>query len=250
MNHLVIAGAGIKFISQMTIEVMEHICKAKKLLFLVNDPALEEWILKKNPHAESLEKIYFNCVDRSDAYIKLKDKILFELESNELLCVVFYGHPLIYCEPGLQAALEAERLGYTVSILPGISTFDCIFSDLKINLSDTGLMSYEATQFINYKIMPSIFDHIVLWQVSVIENLKIVKEKVNNNPGLTKLKLHLLNFYNFDHLCTIYVASQYPFLPANIQTVILDQLDTILMPKLATIYIPPCKNRTESYITH
>ena len=50
---LVVVGSGIKFLSHLTVEVKVHIEQADQVFYLVNNPAMKEWI-KKTGNASNL----------------------------------------------------------------------------------------------------------------------------------------------------------------------------------------------------
>lgn len=240
MKHLlVIAGTGIKFLSHMTVEAMEYIRQAGRLLFLVNDPALESWIMKTNPLAENLNDIYFRHEVRLHAYEAITEKIISELASHPLVCVVFYGHPTVYCDPGLMAARRAREEGHEALVLPGISAFDCMAADLDIDLGTGGLVFHEATLLLNQRIVPDTRCHFILWQPAVTGVLTIVRETSDNQENRHRLMRYLLQYYPGAHPVTVYVASQYPHIRPYTETIALETLDIQSIPPLATLYIPP-----------
>lgn len=118
---LVVVGSGIKFISHLTVEAQAYIEKANKVLFLVNEPAMKEWIIKKNSNAESLEYLYHQFEVRLHAYRAITQYILKILREKRHVCVVLYGHPSVFAQPGLEAVQQAKKEGYYAKILPGIS---------------------------------------------------------------------------------------------------------------------------------
>src|SRR5439155_4877246 len=122
---LVVVGSGIKTIAHLTLEAKTYIEQSDKVLFSVNESAMQEWILRNNKNAESLDKFYANSHLRIDCYNAISDYILTQLEKNLHVCVVLYGHPSIYAQPALNAVKIAKLKGYYAKILPGISAEDC-----------------------------------------------------------------------------------------------------------------------------
>src|SRR3990167_5151973 len=129
-SSLTVVGTGIKFLSQMTLEARTYIEKSDRVLYLVNDPALKQWITNTNKNSESLDGLYFNHCMRADSYSSITNYILEQLIDPIHLCVALYGHPTVFSKPALDAVVEANKQGYDTRILPGISSEDCLFADL------------------------------------------------------------------------------------------------------------------------
>lgn len=145
---LVVVGTGIKFLSHLTNEVKAYILQSDKVLYLVNDPAMKDWIRQNNPKSESLDPLYAKYPLRIDCYRAITDYILASLKENQHVCVVLYGHPSVFSQPGLNAVIQARKEGFYAKILPGISAEACLFADLLIDPGLHGCQSFEATDFL------------------------------------------------------------------------------------------------------
>jgi len=167
-SSLTVVGTGIKFLSQMTLEAKTYIEKSDKVLYLVNDPALKQWINQTNKNSESLDDIYFKHSKRLDSYLAITDYILSHLADSKHICVALYGHPTVFAKPALDAVLAATAQGYDAKILPGISAEDCLFADLLIDPGTCGCQSFEATDFLLYNRKFDANSHLILWQPDVI----------------------------------------------------------------------------------
>ncbi len=209
MNHcLTLIGTGIKFLSHLTVEAEAHIKSAQKLLFLLNDPALQQWVLKQNPTAESLDFLYEKFEQRQDSYQAITHYILETLRKHQQLCVLMYGHPTVFAQPALNAIYQAKEQGYATLILPGISAEDCLFADLQINPGSSGCQSFETTDFLIHQ---RIFDprsHLILWQVGIIGVLGHAKY-IQNAEAAKILVRYLSKYYALDHEVVLYEAAQF-----------------------------------------
>ena len=74
----------------MTKEAEAHIKKADLVLFLVNEPVMEEWIIVHAKNAQNLATIYFSQSNRADAYRLITEEILLVLEHYDFVCVIFW----------------------------------------------------------------------------------------------------------------------------------------------------------------
>lgn len=241
---LVVVGAGIKFLSHLTVEARAHVEQADEVLYLVNEPAMKLWIEKTSRKSTSLEDLYKKYRLRHDCYHAITQYILEILNKNIHVCVVIYGHPTILAEPGLNAVIEAKKQGYDAKIIPGISTMDCLFADLLIDPGTVGCQTFEATDFLIHRRKFDNSSHLILWQIDVIGILDNA-DKHNSSHGLKYLVNYLNTKYLEDHSVILYQASQYPSFKPYIKEIYLKKLPEMKVNAITTLYIPPAK--TSSY---
>lgn len=237
-SSLVIVGTGIKFLSHLTSEAKAYIEQSDKVLYLVNDPAMKEWIQKTNPQSESLDPLYISHNLRHDCYQEITNYILKCLHQEQHVCVVFYGHPSVFSQPGLNAVLIAKQEGYYAKILPAISSEDCLFADLLIDPATCGCQSFETTDFLIYKRKFDPSCHLILWQIDIIGVLTNPQIHDNKN-GAEILLEYLKEFYNLDHEVVLYEAAQYPSFEPKIEKLLLKNLPETNLSRISTLYIPP-----------
>ncbi len=231
-------GFGIKFFSHLTTETIASIEKADKVLYLVNDPVVKDWIQKANPCTESLEDIYFKHSSRSDTYCAIADYILETLSQNQNLCVVFYGHPTVFADPGIMAVKKAREKGIDARVFPGISAEACLFSDLLINPGSCGCQSFEATDFLIYDRIYSPKSHLILWQVGFIGAINHPGD-YDNSVGINLLYRTLSKNYPSMHEVILYEAAQYPSFEPRIEKILLKELPQAKIEAITTLYLPP-----------
>lgn len=237
-HTLIIVGSGIKFMSHLTIEAKACIEKANKVLYLINEPAIEEWIKKSNPSSESLEFLYTKHLHRSANYITISNYIFAQLKKFQTLCFVTYGHPTVFDESTLYAANKANEQGYEVIIMPGISAENCLLADLRINPGSSGCQSFEATDFLIYRREYDASSHLILWQASVIGMLGSTKDH-DPREGLAILANYLYEKYKKNHVIISYEAAQYPGFKPIINKIQLKNLAHTKIGRIATLYVPP-----------
>lgn len=236
---LVVVGTGIKFLSHLTIEAKAYIEQSNKVLYLVNDPAMKEWIQQKNSNAESLDALYFQSSQRIDSYFTITQHILSCLRQQQHICVVLYGHPTVFSKPALDAVVQARKEGFEAKILPGISSESCLFADLMIDPGSCGAQSFEATDFL---ISDRKYDsncHLLLWQVG---SIGILDHSMSDNAvkhGKKVLLDHLSKCYPLEHEIVLYEAAQYPFFAPRIKRLPLKSLPDARTSAITTLYVPP-----------
>lgn len=248
MKKLFIVGSGIKFLSHLTYETLSLIQQCDCVCFLVNDPAMKKWVIDNSKKAVSLDEVYFNSKLRRNSYESISDEIIKITMRHEVTCFVTYGHPLILSNVSTKLIENiAENCpGITVDVLPGISSIDTLFCDLRFDPGTVGLQAYESTVFINSNYSINTNCHLILWQIGISGVKTIIKSddelfnSTERKESLKKLKDKLLFSYNGNHPVILYVAGTYPSIPFMKKIVHLHNLDSVSIPRLATAYIPPC----------
>jgi tetrapyrrole methylase family protein/MazG family protein len=241
-NKLIIVGSGIKFLSHLTIEAKTCIEKSDKVLYLINEPVMQEWIKKNSKSSESLDDLYMKSSQRNDNYTSIAEYIIQDLKEITNLCVVIYGHPTVFVQPSLLAAKMALEQGYSVTIMPGISAEDCLFADLMIDPATSGCQSFEATDFLLYRREYDCSSHLIIWQPFVIGVLGIPIEH-NPQEGLQLLTEYLTEKYELDHEVVLYEAAQYPTFKPKIISIMLRELIHSEISSLSTLYVKPAMQK-------
>lgn len=65
MHKLIVVGSGIKSISHLTEETKRVIQNADKVVYLINEDNLKQWIQREAKNSESLDSIYFSSEKES-----------------------------------------------------------------------------------------------------------------------------------------------------------------------------------------
>jgi tetrapyrrole methylase family protein/MazG family protein len=239
-GSLTVVGSGIKFMSHLTIEAKSIIESADKVLYLVNEPAMKEWLSTHIRQAESLEEAYTQHALRSDTYKAITQTIIHSLKEHQHICVILEGHPTVFAKPALNAVIEAKKRGIRTSILPGISAEAYLFADLMIDPGSCGCQSYEATDFLIHRRAFDGHSHLILWQISVIGMLQN-QDEYDYAENLQILINYLYQCYPQDHEVVLYEGSQYPHIASNIKRIPLNHLPNATLTRITTLYLPPVK---------
>src|SRR6185437_714602 len=133
-GRLTVVGTGIAAVRHATQEACFHIAHADKVFFLVVDPLTREWILRLNPAAESLSVHLVPGREREVSFKGMVDQIAQAVYEGSRVVAVFYGHPGVFVQPSPLAIQRLRVEGYEATMLPGISTEDCLISDLGVDL--------------------------------------------------------------------------------------------------------------------
>jgi precorrin-2 methylase len=242
-GELVVVGTGITLVSQATIEALECMKRADRLLFLVTEPATETWLRRLNPAAETLRNCYAPGKPRDRSYREMVQRILAAVQTGAYVCAAFYGHPGVFVNPGHAAIRRARREGFRARMLPGISTEDCLFADLGVDPGDEGCQSFEATSFLAYRRRFDPTSALILWQVGVLGEPSIRKDMQGRPERLRRLTTYLRRSYAARHPVVLYEAAQFPISKPRIQRIALANLPITTVWPITTLYIPPTPSR-------
>ena len=238
MGTLVVVGTGIQ-IGQLSAEAREWLECADKVLYCVSDPASERFLLQVNQTAESLTPLYGEGKERFDTYREMTTRILDCLQQFETVVVAFYGHPGFFVASSHQAMKLARRLGHDARMLPAISSFDCLISDLGIEVG-SGCQIFEATDLMirQRKIDPS--SHVILLQVAALGDVKF-SEAGFDQRRLDSLRDYLLTYYPKDFEVVLYFAAQFAVSAPRTDSVRLCDLTLERVKSVDTLYVPPLR---------
>ncbi|CZJ40624.1 Tetrapyrrole (Corrin/Porphyrin) Methylases [Legionella pneumophila] len=241
MHKLIVVGSGIKSISHLTEETKRVIQNADKVLYLVNEDNLKQWIQREAKNSESLDSIYFSSEKRIEAYQSLTNYIIEQYKKVSILCVVFYGHPTVFADSALNSVRLIKKNGGEAIILPAVSAQDCLFSDLEIDPGDQGCFSIEATELVLFERCIDVHTHLILWQVA---NFGRVDGKKTKN--LSILKDYLSGYYPADFSICLYEAPSLPTCSPRLEWIQLSDLDQMVISSITTVYIPPIEKKAIS----
>jgi Tetrapyrrole (Corrin/Porphyrin) Methylases len=238
---LIVVGTGIRIIGQMTIESIAWIRMAEKVFYLAHDPVAGEVITGLNANAESLAGLYVEGKLRRKSLSEMVERVMECVRSGARICLVFYGHPGVFCWVGHEAVRQARRAGYRARMLPGISAEDCLFADLNLDPGTHGCQSYDATDFLNYRPRIDPASLLILWQIGATGN-PLFSAKQYKHPGLPVLLERLCRIYGPDHEVIVYVAPIHWAAEPLIERMPLRQLGKAPLSSSSTLCIPPARS--------
>jgi uncharacterized protein YabN with tetrapyrrole methylase and pyrophosphatase domain len=235
---LTVVGTGIKAAGQLTPEARAWIEYADKVLHTVADPVTETWLRSINTNEESMTRFYEENKHRVITYHEIANYILDHVRDGLNVCAVFYGHPGIFVDASHQAISQAKKEGYYAQMLPGISSTDCLFADLNIDISRTGCQFLGATDFLIHDRFLDVSGAVIIWQIGIVGEF-LYRSKGTNNKNLRILAESLQKFYPSEHQVIIYEAAQYSVSQPRIEYVSLSELGERNVTSISTLYIPP-----------
>lgn len=210
-------------------------------LFLVADPVETALLKEIRADARSLYDHYELGVERREIYERITDAMLAEVRSGQTVCAAFYGHPGMFVYPSHEAVRRARAEGHSARMLPAVSAEDCLYADLGVDPGAAGCQSYEATDFLIRRREIDPTAALILWQVAVIG--EAIYSTALRKDGLALLAEYLRTWYEGEHVLTLYEASPYPLVEANVTTMPLAELPDADATALSSLYVPPLEPR-------
>jgi uncharacterized protein YabN with tetrapyrrole methylase and pyrophosphatase domain len=239
-GRLVVTGLGIQLGRHVTWETRAEIERADRVLYLVADPVVGEWVRRLNPRAESLADCYVEGQSRAIAYDAMVERMLSPARDGLGVCAAFYGHPGVFVFPSHEAIRIARSEGLEARMLPAVSAEDCLFADLGIDPARSGCQSYEATDFLVNERRIDPRSSLILWQAGLVGRIESRLEGfADNRRGLSVLRDVLISQYSSEHEVVIYEASSHVVIPPAIRAVPLSRLVEAEVGPMSTIYVPP-----------
>jgi uncharacterized protein YabN with tetrapyrrole methylase and pyrophosphatase domain len=196
MNHLTVAGLGIKDLLQMTIEARQALLEADQVLYLGTEPQrhlpqLKDWGIKS---IRSILELYVDGAVDDQNYQRLYQEILKTAQTHAHTVLIVPGHPRIGVT--LVQRLVKNPQDLDVQVLPGISSFDTMINDLARDPLEKGSVMVDANRMLLFEMVwPSSVDS-YLYHVCSVGTRKVHVHDAQKDNAWDLLKEHLLKIYN------------------------------------------------------
>lgn len=233
-------GTGIQWAAQTTLAAERSLRSADKVLYAVSDPWAAQWIEHLNSNAVSLPYPR-DGRPRVEIYRTMVACILDALREHPRVCAAFYGSPVLLADAAHASLRAARDQGYRATLLPGVSSVDCLFSDLNIDPTRPGYQVFEADVFMRRPMTPDPTLHLVLCQVALVGLRSTLDERVNGKSldGVAQLRAKLSFAFGEHHRVFIYESASHPAARSRVEEIALRDLCTAHLGELSTLYVPP-----------
>jgi CheY-like chemotaxis protein len=237
MPKLTIVGLGIRPEDHLTVEAAEQLRIADEVFYLVGDPFAEAAVLEIVPDAVNLYRHYTNSSARRTFYYEIAREVAAAVARSQRVCFAVYGHPTLGVDPVQEAVRLVRMQGAPVTVLPGISSLDCLLADLGLDPMIAGIQGYEATKFLHTR--PN-FDSrvpLILFQIGTVGNLGWPVGV--DQSAMSELVALLGRKYGWEHCAAVYEAAIDPFGRSRRTELVLGQLTLTELTPLSTLIVPP-----------
>jgi len=240
-----IVGTGICPGLHLTREAEAVLRSSKQVLYVDKSFGISEFLGQYCADLVDLHRdAYVEGENRLDAYRKMASIVIDAALSNPPVTFALYGHPLVYSLPPFLVLAASEVLGLRVRVLPGISSLDTLFVDLKFDPCTQGVQMYEATDLLLRKRPIQADVPCFIWQIGTVES-RLFSTKGSAPSRFEKIKEYLLNFYPKSHKMFAVYSSSMPLVPSSITEFTLDAIEDVAakLHQGVTVYIPPIEVR-------
>jgi len=181
-GSLLVVGAGVMAVNQVTVETKGWIEQSAKVLCLGLDPVTEHWIESLNPKTET-------C----DAAGAIGERALSYVREGLSVCVVHSGTVGAWRETIGKCRAE----GFRATLAPAISVEDCFFSDLAIDPLRQGVQIYDCADFLVHRRQTDVSSGLLL---------RLVPSTLRCHPVLSEV---LGASYGMGHDVILYEPARY-----------------------------------------
>ena len=156
---------------------------------------------------------------------------------------VTYGNPMAYDRVAQNLVNYAKDAGFSVQIVPGISSLDTVFCDLQIDVAP-GVQVFDASWLVACQIQPRIDVSLVLLQVGAFGSLRTHYTERQDGSSLVELVKYLSQVYPQSHQVSLLRSTGQEHHQANVRHIALENLCEVTADELsgASMYIPPMEN--------
>jgi len=220
-GSLVVVSAGVMAVNQVTVEAQGWIKHADKVFCWGVDPVTERWIARLNENMKSLESAK-----------ALGERAYEFLRVGLTVCAVHAGDRAAWHEEIQMFRAEGHR----AVIVPGVSTEDCLFSDLGVDPLHDGVQIYMATDFLLLRRVPDLSAGLVLRLAGCIGD----SARGSCDPSLVEA---LAARYGTEHEAILYEPARYSVCDPLIRRCRIGHLAEAAVTAQTSLYIPPKEPR-------
>lgn len=241
-----IIGTGMRGRQQMTKEAERAIEASERFYSIHMSKLYEEYINQMDVEQYDLRGHYSEGKDRVDTYEEVAETVLEAAEEvNEPVTLALYGHPMVFVSPSRKVINRAEERGLVVEVRPGISSMDCLYTDLGFDPGQSGVQMFEATDMLlrEWELNPEV--PAMIWQIGAVES-SIHHTSVEDKPErYSRVREYLQQFYPDDHTVISAQTPIYPTTEPKQYEFQLNEFESMHedLNKLQTLYIPPVRER-------
>lgn len=241
--ELCIIGTGIKRPAQLTLEGLNALKAAEKVLHLTGTAEPMEALFRdlKIPRPEALDELYHHG-DVDDAnYERIADAIVNQVHRHQNVALLLYGHPRVGVT--LTGTLEALLPG-SVRVIPAPSSFDTMINDLRRDPLRHGSVLVDSNRLLLFEQTIDTTMDCYIFHVDAVATRKTASGE-SSHGRRDLLQSYLLRFYPKDHRVVV-IASAVGHEAAATLEVPLAELEAAatLMSQGATLFLPARLPRT------
>lgn len=225
MTNIYFVGTGVSTHLHLTEESKQALTECDVLLVLHPDYNTHSYLFNFCKSIINLEYMYEGEEERLNVYKKISELIVEEANKGKKVAFVTHGHPLFLVSATEYTMELADKNNLSYKIIPGISSFDTILAELKIDYG-YALQMYCANSLLRNEYSINCDVPLILFQLATVNTSKIIADEVNISE-LSRLKSYLLNYYDENRECKFITCSRHYFEKDEIVLCKLKDLDNV-----------------------
>lgn len=239
--ELFLIGLGMMIPDHITIQAMQAMSSCAQLYTIVQEPA-QMWL----PSGSSRQIDVINALEwyvdgrlRTQNYEYVAKTILRSAHIGHSIGYVTYGNPMTYDRVAQNLLNYAKEKGFSVRVVPGISSIDTVLCDLGVDIAP-GTQVFEASWFVAYEIAPRVDVPLLLLQVGSFGSLRTHYTTRQDGSSLAELVEYLRRFYPKSHQVSLVRSTNDSHQPFKIRSVAAGDLCEVTAEDLggASLYVP------------
>jgi len=240
-----IVGTGITPGLHLTRETEAALRSSNEVLYVDKSFGIEELL---RTYCSNLTDLHKSCYaeghSRLDAYRSMASVVVNAALAHPPITFALYGHPLVYSLPPFIVVAAAEAIGLNVKILPGVSSLDTLFVDLRFDPCTNGVQMYEATDILLRQRPLQSDVPCFIWQIGAVES-RLYSTAPSSPARFARIKEYLLKFYPQDHRMIAVYSSSMPLVPSILTEFTLNTIEDVAaeLHQGVTVFIPPVEYR-------
>jgi hypothetical protein len=236
---LILLGAGVSFPEHLTVQTIGALTKCAVVLTNVAERQLGGLPVELRVKCRSVCSLYHPNERRIVNYRRVVRALAREVTRRRPVAWLTWGHPIVFDTVSDLLLRLAREKGWTVRVLPGVSSLDTILADLAYDPAN-GLFVYGAADLVVSRVplVPSVSTVLLQPAVFGIDRANFSRRE---RPDLSGLRDYLLLYYSAVHRCALIHSADAPGAASHITWLLLSDLPKISYDMVvgATMFIPP-----------
>lgn len=235
-------GSGIYSFHDITLLTQHILAEKCRTVYCLHDlPSLEKYLEKLAPHVQNLMPVYYReGRDRSDIYDDIVSHVLATPAEQRPAALLLHGHPLVYSTISQRLIAACAAGGLKLEIVPGVSSLDRMFVDLKLDIGEDGVQIYNAGGVLARDTVLNPAAGCFILQIGAL-TAAATRSATSRPEEISRLKNYLLKFYPPEHRASVVESAVEIGFESRVTEIELGRLDELdaAFNYNASLYLPP-----------
>jgi hypothetical protein len=171
---LYVLGTGINSLLHLTLETRQAISRCRKLFVLHASTYMMEMLRSGGTEVLDLASFYEGATLRRDVYRSIAEHLVAEAKRTAPIGFVVHGHPM-FLVSATELVLElAAAGGVRARVMPGVSSFDTLLCDLRLDLG-YGVQIFDTSTMLDQGWVPNPDVPLLLFQLATTKEPGVVR---------------------------------------------------------------------------